>query len=274
LAIRVCVLASGSGGNCTYMGDGHNGLLVDAGISGRQIADRLAACGLADAPIDAVLLTHEHRDHVQGARVLAERLARRGGRAPAFWATPGTAGAIPTEHRPAGLTSLPRDRRIAFGALQVQPFAIPHDTAEPVGYRIDAGSLSLGIVTDLGRSTSLVEAHLADLDLAIVEFNHDEEMLMEGRYPWWLKQRVRSNHGHLSNDQAAALVERVVGARLRHLVLGHISQENNRPARALAAAHAALSRCPTARDVRVTAASQDEPSPLLTLESTCTSSPS
>ncbi|MFH1467943.1 MAG: MBL fold metallo-hydrolase [Pseudomonadota bacterium] len=262
----MCVLASGSKGNCTYVGDGQHGVLVDAGISARQILDRLAAAGLEDAPIDAVLLTHEHRDHVQGARVLADRLVRRASRPVDFWASGGTAAGIPVEARPAGLRSLPAARSLAFGALRVQPFSILHDTNDPVGFRIDVGPLSMAIATDLGRPTTVVEHFLSGLDLAILEFNHDEELLMEGRYPWWLKQRVRGSHGHLSNDQAAALVERIASPRLRHLVLGHLSQENNRPARARTAALAALQRSSAHREVQVTAAEQDRASPLFELE--------
>ena len=265
-SLRVCVLASGSKGNCTWIGVGGRGLLIDAGISARQVLERLAAAGLEGAPIDAVLLTHEHRDHVQGARVLAERLTRRAGQPLDFWATAGTCSGIPIGDRPAGLRTLPAERPIHVGPMVIRPFSILHDCNDPVGFRIECGPLAMAIATDLGRPTTVVEHFLSALDLALIEFNHDEELLMEGRYPWWLKQRVRGSHGHLSNDQAAELVERVASPRLRHLVLGHLSQENNRPARAQTAALAALRRSTAPREVQVTAASQDLPSPVFLLE--------
>jgi len=266
--LRFCVLASGSSGNCTYVGDGETGLLIDAGISAKQVLDRLVAVGLGEAPIDAVLLTHEHRDHVQGARVLSNKLERRLGRRIPFLSTSGTAGQIPSKHRPAGMTYLQPELAHSVGAFEIQAFSILHDTAQPVGYRVEANGWSLGLATDLGRPTTTVEHHLSDVDIAIVEFNHELEMLLRGRYPWWLKQRVQSSHGHLSNEQAADLVERIASPRLKHLVLAHLSHENNRPARARAAAHAALARSRAPDDVQVTVGSQTHPTQVVTLEST------
>ncbi len=265
--LRVCVLASGSSGNCSYVGDGTTGLLIDAGISSKQILARLSDAGLGSAPIDAVLLTHEHRDHVQGARVLAKRLERRTGRSTPFLATSGTLEGIPTEHRPTGLATMNHEGPTRLGDFLVQPFSIPHDTHQPVGFRVEIDGWRLAFATDLGRPTSAVEAHMADVDVAIIEFNHEVNMLLEGRYPWWLKQRVLSSHGHLSNDQAATLIERIASPRLRHVFLAHLSMENNRPARALAAAHAALARSTASQEVQVTVASQTHPSPVVTLES-------
>jgi phosphoribosyl 1,2-cyclic phosphodiesterase len=152
------------------------------------------------------------------------------------------------------------------GGFEVRAFSIPHDTADPVGYRIERNGWALAFATDLGRATATVEHHLREVDVAILEFNHDLEMLLQGPYPWWLKQRVHSSHGHLSNEQAAALLERVASPRLRHLVLAHLSHENNRPARARAAAHAALARSQASAEVQVTVGSQTHPSPILTLE--------
>ncbi len=263
--LRISLLASGSSGNCTYLGDGEHGLLIDAGISAKQILERMAAVGLAGAPIDAVLLTHEHRDHVQGARVLSNRLERSLGRRVPFLCTSGTAGQIRMEHRPSGMDYLRPEQAVEIGPLRVRAFAISHDTAQPVGYRVEHNGWAVAFATDLGRPTATVEHHLRDVDVAILEFNHDLEMLLEGRYPWWLKQRVQSSHGHLSNEQAAALLERVASPRLRHLFLAHLSHENNRPARARAAAHAALERS-SAGQVQVSVGSQTHPSPVVTLE--------
>ncbi len=264
--LRVCVLASGSKGNCTYVGNDEHGVLVDAGISAKQVLDRLDKAGLGDAPLDAVLLTHEHRDHVQGARVLSSKLESTRGRRPTFLSTSGTACQLHSSARPAGMDYLLTERVHKVGRLEVTPFDILHDTAQPCGYRIQLGEQAVVVATDLGRPTASVEHHLRDVDLAVLEFNHDLEMLLQGPYPWWLKQRVQSSHGHLSNEQAADLVERVASPRLRHLVLAHLSDENNRPARAPAAAPAARARSGTGAEAKVTVASQTHPTPVLTLE--------
>jgi phosphoribosyl 1,2-cyclic phosphodiesterase len=264
--LRVCVLASGSSGNCTWVGNDAQGVLIDAGISAKQVLERLEDAGLGEAPIDAVLLTHEHRDHVQGARVLSNKLERKLGRRTPFLSTSGTAGQLHASARPAGMEYLLTERPHRVGELSITAFDILHDTAQPVGYRIELNGHAVVVATDLGRPTASVEHHLRDVDLALLEFNHDLEMLLQGPYPWWLKQRVQSSHGHLSNAQAAELVERVAGPRLRHLVLAHLSHENNRPARARAAAHAALARSRAGAEVQVTVASQTHPTPVLTLE--------
>jgi len=265
--LHICVLASGSSGNCTYVGDGETGLLIDAGISAKQVLDRMESSGLGDAPIDAVLLTHEHRDHVQGARVLSNKIEHRLGHRVPFLATSGTAGQIRPAHRPAGMDYLKPELSHTVGPFEIQAFSINHDTAQPVGYRVEVNGWALAFATDLGKSTATVEHHLRDVDVAILEFNHDLEMLLRGGYPWWLKQRVQSSHGHLSNEQAATLIERVASPRLRHLVLAHLSHENNRPARAQTAAHAALARSRAPDDVQVTVGSQTHPSAVVTLES-------
>ncbi len=263
--LLLTVLASGSGGNCTYLGDGGTGLLVDAGISARQILQRMAAAGLADAPIDALLITHEHRDHVQGARVLLKRLATQRRREIPCYMSRGTAGNLPQGAEPHGVRVLECGRAVDIGSARVHAFPISHDTAEPVGYRVELAQRQVVVVTDLGRPTALVRAELARAHIAVLEFNHDEEMLLQGPYPWWLKQRVRGSHGHLSNDQAGRLLEEILSPQLRHVVMAHLSQKNNRPARALAAAQAALRRANAQDSVKLTVATQWEPTPLIRL---------
>lgn len=240
-AITVATLASGSRGNCTYLGDGRRGVLVDCGISSTQILQRLDAVGLGDSRIDAVLLTHEHTDHVAAARVLDDRLlARQGERVP-FHLTRGTAVGMDKRCRPQRLVKVVAGTAFPVGrGWTVEPFTVPHDTMDPVGYVLDVGTGRACVITDLGRSTRLVEEKLASVDVAVVEFNHDVELLMEGGYPWRLKQRVRGPHGHLSNEQSAELVRKAAGPRLRHLVLAHLSQENNRPELAVLAAERAI----------------------------------
>ncbi len=234
------VLASGSSGNCTYVGDGRTGLLIDCGISTRRIHQALDRHGLANAPIDAVCITHEHSDHIGAARILSDRLKRRFDRVVPFYMTQGThegakEGVLPecVEHCRAG-------ESFRVGGFEVHPFPVPHDVLDPVAYRVEAGELSVAVVTDLGRPTALVARQLRQCDAAVLEFNHDEELLLSGAYPWHLKQRIRSSHGHLSNGQAARLLGDSLSERLSHLVLAHLSDENNRPALAAAAARRVL----------------------------------
>lgn len=259
--LTVATLASGSSGNCTYIGDGQAGLLVDCGISTKQILLRLDQLGLADAPIDAVLITHEHSDHVGAARVLSNRLRKRTGRDVPFYMTAGTRGRVKAQCMPAAVEEIRPAERFAVGHLEVDPFPVPHDTADPVGYRVRSGGTWAGVVTDLGRPTALVAEKLRSLSIAVLEFNHDFELLMGGAYPWPLKQRIRSSHGHLSNEQAAQLLDDALNPTLQHLALAHLSGENNRPERALRAASGVLRAHDAMDAVALRVARQDAPGP-------------
>ncbi len=238
--IQVVVLSSGSAGNCTYIGDGHAGVLIDCGLSTRQIKARLESVGLADAPIDAVLITHEHSDHVGAARVLSETLKKKLGRPVPFHMTPGTWGALKPGNTPDAYEAVVPGMAFRVRHLEIEAFPTPHDAADPVAYRVRVGGASVGVITDLGRPTSLMEAMLRSLSVAVLEFNHDLDMLLQGSYPWPTKQRIRSSHGHLSNEQAGDLLTRGMGPDLRHVILAHLSQENNRPEKALISAARAL----------------------------------
>lgn len=226
--LTVCVLASGSRGNAVYVSDGTTAVLVDAGLSGVEIARRMARNGLSPARLDAILVTHEHGDHVKGVGVMARRH-----RLPVYW-SPATARAL--EGR---LGTVPDGRTFRAGAsftvgtLAVHPFATAHDAADPVGFTLEAGGRRLGIATDLGTATNLVRHHLHGCDALVLEANHDPHLLMSGPYPWHLKQRVRSRSGHLSNAAARDLLLDVCHDRLSHVILGHLSEENNRPELAL-----------------------------------------
>lgn len=258
----VAVLGSGSSGNSTYIGDGRHGVLIDCGLSTKQVASRLGTLGLAGtgplgAPVDAVLITHEHSDHVGAAAVLDRRLATDEQQVP-FYMTPGTRSRLNRKCTPGRIEHVTPGTPFRVGSLTIEPILIPHDTPEPVAYVVATGTTRIGVITDLGRSTRLVEAMLASLDVAIVEFNHDVEMLMDGAYPWQLKQRIRSNFGHLSNDQACGLLATGASSRLKHLILGHLSEENNRPEKAAIAAAEGLYDAKLSR-VKVHIASPTEP---------------
>lgn len=255
----VAVLGSGSRGNATYIGDGRHGLLVDCGLSTRQVRKRLAAIGLDGAPIDAVLITHEHADHVGAAAVLSRSVREETGRSIPFFMSPGTRRGLHPKTVPERVEYVRAGMGFRLGQWHVEPYTVPHDTADPIAYVVDLGPLRVGVVTDLGHATRLVHSKLASCDVAVVEFNHDEEMLLEGGYPWHLKQRIRGRHGHLSNVQAEDLLaDAVSGGRLKDVVLAHLSDENNTPEKAWTAASRAVHRAGR-KDVRLRIGRQDTP---------------
>jgi phosphoribosyl 1,2-cyclic phosphodiesterase len=253
--LSVCVLGSGSRGNSIYVSDGETSVLVDAGFSAREIDRRMRSRGFDPARLDAILITHEHTDHVRGV----ERLVRRH-RLPVYL----SAG---THQGAASLQSLPELHPFVCGSelrintLTVRPFSISHDARDPAGFTIGANGLRIGIATDLGHVTALVREHLRGCRLLILEANHDPDMLMDGPYPWFLKQRIRSRTGHLSNQESCRLLEQILHPALEEVVLAHLSETNNTPAKALAEMAAVLSGTP----VRLSTASQTLPSPSMRL---------
>ncbi len=238
----VAPLSSGSRGNCTYVGTDRVGVLVDCGLGPAQTHRRMDAIGLGGARIAAVLVTHEHADHVGGAAVLDRSLEKRYGDLVPFYFTAGTWIGVKHLCRPRRVVMVVPGHKFRVDRFTIEPVGVPHDTPEPVCYTVDHCGLRAAVITDLGRSTRLVERQLATVDLAVVEFNHDVERLLDGPYPWHLKQRIRGNHGHLSNEQAAGLVANGASSRLRKLMLAHLSEENNRPELALEAAYRAVAQ--------------------------------
>ena len=258
-SFELVVLASGSKGNCTYIGNGETGVLVDCGISTKQILQRMEAVGLGDAPLDAVLITHEHVDHVGSARILDDRIAKLRGRRIPFFMTAGTASGLNEKVVPQGVELIEAGETFSFGALDIDAIPIPHDTRDPVAYRVGFDGRWAGVITDLGKSTGLIEQKLATMSVAVLEFNHDVDLLLEGSYPWHLKQRIRSSHGHLSNAQAASMLESALSGSLRQVILAHLSEENNRPACALNAANRVLYEQGAQDDVGILVAEQGRP---------------
>jgi len=231
--VEVLVLASGSSGNAVLVRSGDAALLVDAGITALQVRRRLEVFGRSADDITALLLTHEHSDHVRGLDVLAKRH-----RVP-VWATAGTWSAMTA--RSTGGGELASGRVVAFGSLRVTPIATSHDAREPVALLIEDGRHRLGLCTDTGIITSLLEQRLQGCDLLLLEANHDADLLRAGPYPWPLKQRILSRHGHLGNHQSAEAVDRLRSPALRAVVGLHLSAENNLPEMALEALHEGVS---------------------------------
>lgn len=230
---RYALLGSGSRGNATLVEAGATRLLVDCGFAVRELEARAARIGFDPASLDAILVTHEHSDHIGGVA----RLAR------AFditvMLTPGTASAR-SDWDGCRLQLLSPHEGFTFGQIEVQPFPVPHDAREPCQFAFAHAGKRLGIVSDLGRVTPHVARSLDACDALLLEYNHDVEMLARGPYPESLKRRVGGDWGHLSNAQAAGLLRDIDRSRLQALVLTHLSEKNNTPALARAAACEAL----------------------------------
>ncbi|HHN74082.1 MAG TPA: MBL fold metallo-hydrolase [Acidobacteria bacterium] len=252
--MEVVVLGSGSKGNSALVRAAGSALLVDAGLSARQLRRRLDAVGQDPARIEAVLLTHEHSDHVAGLRVFRRRFPLPVvANAPTLEATERIVGESLD-----GSVEQATGTCLEIGPFRVTSFPVPHDAAETVGYVIEAEGVRLGYATDLGHVTHLVHERLASCELVVIEANHDRQMLLDGPYPWATKQRVASRHGHLSNDHAASLLPDLARSSARAVVLAHLSETNNDPLLALAAVKGAL-HAEGLDAMRVELARQDAP---------------
>jgi phosphoribosyl 1,2-cyclic phosphodiesterase len=229
--VQLYSLSSGSSGNASYITDGHAGVLIDCGISTKQIFEMLKLYGLDQSPLDAVLITHEHSDHVGAAGVLSRTLIKHGKKVP-FYMTQGTMERTNPKSLPDAFEEVRAGEPFRVRHFWVNPMPVPHDAGDPVAYQLKIGDCCVAVVTDLGRPTALVATAMQECDALILEFNHDEQLLMDGPYPYSLKQRIKGPHGHLSNRQAQELLQRGLGSHLRHLLLGHLSEENNLPEKA------------------------------------------
>ncbi len=245
--LSICVLASGSKGNAIYVASSQTAVLFDAGLSGIQIERRMQQIGISPHTLDALVVSHEHSDHVSGIGVLARRY-----RLPVY-INPGTQEAV-SEHlgRIDTFCSFDCGTSFCINDLTIHPFSISHDAAEPASFTIQNSCGKIGIATDLGFAPAMVRQHLKDCSLLVLEANHDIEMLEQGPYPWPVKQRVKSRTGHLSNESARDLLMEVLHENLRHVILAHISETNNTPEKAIRAVTGHLN----GRHLRLSAACQ------------------
>lgn len=232
--MKICLLASGSKGNAILIETGRTRLLVDAGLSAREIRRRLALVGVAAESLTALLVTHEHTDHVRGLGPLVRQLDL-----PVYLQTD-LARRLPDVGKTERVREFAAGEDFVIEDLSIRPFAVTHDALAPVGFTLNGAAGKVGIATDLGVVTRLVTDCLRGCRALVVETNHDQVMLRDGPYPWQLKQRVRSSHGHLSNDAGGALLQELLWTGLETVFLGHLSETNNRPELALAAAQDAL----------------------------------
>ena len=268
MKLAVCSLASGSSGNCFLVKTENTAVLVDAGISGRQAASGLSGLGLSLGDIDAVLITHEHSDHIKGLKPVCKASGAR------VYASRGTLCGIDFAAELTDVQSFCPGEEFSVGDLTVRSFATSHDAAEPCGFSFLSEGKQVSIVTDTGCVTWEVFDQMRTADVLILESNHDESVLRMGRYPWFLKQRILSDKGHLSNEAAANALLEVLraeaesgNAKRRLVLLAHLSKENNFPEMALQTMSNILSAggFEPGPDLQIKVLSRSQPSPLYIL---------
>lgn len=258
--VRLTILGSGSSGNCAVISTERTTLLLDAGLSAKQICLRLEACGFSLDMLDGILLTHEHQDHTGGIQVLSRKrqvplfctaltqetlISNLGFRMNAPWRLMNSGGAF------------------EFQDLRIETFSVPHDAVDPVGFVISDEDCRLGVLSDVGFVTNVIKERLRDADSLFIEANYDVELLEnDTKRPWSTKQRISSRHGHLSNHQAAELVKEIAHPGLSHVVLGHLSDDCNDPVLAAKYIRQALDAA-DAKDARVICAERHKPTPTI-----------
>jgi phosphoribosyl 1,2-cyclic phosphodiesterase len=260
MGVSVAVLASGSRGNCAIVSSSSTRILVDAGVSCRETFKRLKSIGEEPRTLSAILITHEHNDHVYGLLTLARKLA-----VPVFMTGATHHAWLKMMRDDAGeapeltnLETFSAGRSFQIGDTAITPFTIPHDAADPVGFTFRAEGIKVAVATDLGYLPPNVCDHLRGCDILVLESNHDTEMLRGGPYPWSVKQRVMSRVGHLSNDDLADFFSSDYDGSASYVVLAHLSEQNNHPELARRAAEKALGPRRTLLQNRVMLATQSE----------------
>ncbi len=224
--MKLCSIASGSSGNCIYVGSTYTHILIDAGVSCKRMEEGIKQIGLSPEHIEAILITHEHVDHVRGISVFIKKNRTQ------IYGTKETLqalcqasgnGNIPEDL----LHAIKPDEMFRINDLTINPFSLPHDARNPVGYTVEADGHKIGMATDLGMYDSYILSKLVDSEILYIEANHDVNMLMVGGYPYSLKQRIAGSKGHLSNESSAELIKELLHENMKHILLAHMSKENN-----------------------------------------------
>jgi phosphoribosyl 1,2-cyclic phosphodiesterase len=251
--IEICALASGSNGNCYYIGNKEDAILIDAGINCRQILNRMKSKGLNPDRIRGIFITHEHNDHVCGARVLGKKLD-----IPVYM-TKGTYQSLYFTHQPLAVRFIQPGQPVMLIPFIIHPILKNHDAKEPTSFRVEIYGINIGVFTDIGSPCHNLTSNLNKCDALFLETNYDEKMLWEGSYPYYLKKRIASEMGHLSNLQAVNLLTEHAGPALKWVLLSHLSKENNTPQ----IAYDALKHLEERFNIRLT--SRYEPGDLITI---------
>ena len=260
-----CSIASGSSGNCIFVGTEHTGVLIDAGISGKKVVAGLQSIDRKPEELGGILVTHEHSDHIKGLGVLSRKYGIP------VYCTSGTKQAMLGQSMLGKVDEtlfheIRADETFQLCDLAVEPFSVSHDAAEPVAYRLSCEGKSVAVATDLGYYDDYIVDHLKQLDAVLLESNHDVNMLQVGTYPYYLKQRILGFKGHLSNDNAGRLLGEILHDGMKAVMLGHLSRENNYEALALATVCAEVTMGDNpfkAEDFPIRIAGRDEPTQLI-----------
>ncbi len=222
--IKICSLFSGSSGNCIFVASGQTKLLVDCGVSGKSICNALSSVGEDISEIQGILITHEHSDHIKSVGIIHRKIgAKIYANQKTFDASKDAFGKFDED------CVCIFDGKFSVGDIDVTPFSIPHDAADPVGFCLSDGMHKVSIATDIGYPTETIEENIMGSDICLLESNHDIEMLLSGPYPYPLKKRIMSDFGHLSNDMAGELCCRLAESGTKDIILGHLSDHNNIP---------------------------------------------
>jgi len=248
------MLASGSRGNSIYISNGNTSVIIDAGLSGIEIERRMKIRNLDIKGIDAIVVSHEHSDHIQGVGILARRY-----QLPVYISSQTFDTAAAQLGAMKHINHFSCGTEFSISDLKVRPFSISHDASDPAGFTIRSNGHKIGIATDLGIATAMVRQHLKDCCCLILEANHDISMLEYGPYPWSVKQRVKGRTGHLSNESSRELLMDVMHEQMSHVVLAHLSETNNTPEKAL---QVVTEHLPDTR-LKVSVAAQSSPGPII-----------
>ena len=247
--LSICPLASGSKGNAIYISDGTTSVLIDAGLTGVEVERRMASKGVSPEDLNAIIVSHEHIDHIRGVGVLSRRY-----HLPVYINSKTHRAADPIIKTVNVQHNFNCGKPFTINRLTFHPFAVSHDAQDPAGFTVTCNTTKIGLATDLGIVTGMVKQHLKNCDLLLLEANHDVTMLEKGPYPWPVKQRIKSRTGHLSNEDSKCLLKELAHEHLKHVVLGHLSEINNTPEKATSHVGSALTEC----KARLTVAVQDK----------------
>ena len=260
--MRFCPLCSGSSGNATYIEAGGTRILIDAGLSCKRITELLERIGTDPRTLSAILLTHEHVDHVRGVNVLSKKYDLP------VYANAETWSMLKEPLKdvaPKNVCVFESDRDFYLSGVRVLPFSVPHDAIHCVGYTVSAGGHKVGVCTDLGHVDARILSILSGCDLLLFEANHDVDMLMAGSYPYLLKKRILSGSGHMNNDDCCRALVKLHESGVRNVILGHLSKENNYPELAMVAVRSALEEAGIG-DMQIAIASREEPTGVFELK--------